>query len=43
MHKLFTFLESDENFARVVKWANIVTGTVAVCMSVVFLITILNK
>ncbi|AXL53607.1 putative membrane protein [Paraburkholderia caffeinilytica] len=43
MNKLFTFLESDENFARVVKWSNVVTGAVAVYMSVVFLITFLNK
>ncbi|RKE35858.1 hypothetical protein B0G76_1987 [Paraburkholderia sp. BL23I1N1] len=24
MHKLFTFLESDENYARFLKWASVV-------------------
>ena len=43
MRKLFTFLESDENFARVVKWANVVNGTVAVSVLGVFLISYLNK
>ncbi|CAE6812874.1 hypothetical protein R69888_05735 [Paraburkholderia haematera] len=43
MHKVFTFLESDENFARVLKWFNVVTGAVAICMLSVFLITYLNK
>ncbi|MGF6899601.1 hypothetical protein [Paraburkholderia phytofirmans] len=43
MHKLFAFLESDENFARVVKWTNVVVGTVGICMLGVFLIAFLNK
>ncbi|MFM0071193.1 hypothetical protein PQQ86_08460 [Paraburkholderia sediminicola] len=43
MHKLFTFLESDENFARVVRWANFVNGTVAVSVLGVFLISYLNR
>ncbi|MEZ0604436.1 hypothetical protein ACAX43_20085 [Paraburkholderia sp. IW21] len=43
MQKIFTFLESDENFARVAKWANVVIGVVAAYMSVVFLIAFLKK
>ena len=26
MHKLFTFLESDENYARFLKWNGVVIG-----------------
>jgi hypothetical protein len=43
MHKVFTFLQSDENLARVVKWFNVLTGAVAIYMLGVFLIVFLNK
>ncbi|SIO51461.1 hypothetical protein SAMN05444172_2690 [Burkholderia sp. GAS332] len=43
MHRLFTFLESDENYARVLKWTNVVIGAVGVSMLGMFLIAHLNK
>ena len=43
MHKLFTFLESDGNSDRVVKWINVVVGAIGVYMLGVFLIAYLNK
>jgi hypothetical protein len=36
MHKLFMFLESDENYARVLKWANI-----AICVSAAYTLGVL--
>lgn len=43
MHKVFTFLESDENYARVLKWANVVIGATGISMLGMFLIAHLNK
>lgn len=38
MHKIFTFLESEENYARVLKWANVALCVIAVYMLGVFTI-----
>ncbi|CAE6710345.1 hypothetical protein R69927_03647 [Paraburkholderia domus] len=43
MDKLFTFLESDQNYARVLKWANVVIVAVAIYMLGVLLFAFPNK
>ena len=43
MHKLFTFLESDENYALVLKWHGVVIGVTGISMLGMFLIPHLTK
>ena len=43
MHKLFTFLESDENYALVLKWNGVVIGVTGISMLGMLLIAHLNK
>ncbi|AJZ61016.1 putative membrane protein [Paraburkholderia fungorum] len=38
MHKIFTYLESDENYARVLKWSTVVICATAIYMLGVFAI-----
>ena len=43
MHKLFTFLKSDENYARVLKWSNVVICATGIYMLGIFAIAHFSK
>jgi hypothetical protein len=43
MHKLFTFLQSDENYARVLKWHGAVIIITGISMFALFLFAGIKK
>lgn len=43
MHRLFTFLESNENHALFLKWNSVVIGVTGIAMLGMFPIAHLNK